>query len=255
MSNTSAQISEPENLSASEQEVFEARCDMAAMFRITASENLHEGIDNHFSYALDDGTFLVNRWGVHWSRIRASDVVRSDHTGRVIEGEGTIETTAFHIHEAVHRLCPHAKVILHTHMPYATALTCVEGGLNETLSQGSLYFYGDVVYERYAGLADAREEGERLAANIGSHRFVMLQNHGVLVLGPTPGIAIHDLYFLERAAKVQVLAESLRGELRQIPDDVAKLTADKMVEQAEDKETYFEVMKGLLDESEPEYRS
>jgi ribulose-5-phosphate 4-epimerase/fuculose-1-phosphate aldolase len=246
---------EQDSRSLTAKQVEEARCDMAAMFRIAAREDLHEGIDNHFSYALEDGTFLVNRWGVHWSRMRASDVLRIDHDGKVLEGEGNVETTAFYIHEAVHRLCPHAKVILHTHMPYTTALSCVEGGLNETLSQGSLFFYQDVVYETYGGLANDREEGERLGRNIGDKRFVILENHGPMVLGPTPGIAIHDLYFLERAARVQVLAQSLNRPLRQIPDDVARLTARQIAELDEDKETYFTVMKGILDETEPGYRS
>ncbi len=245
----------PEGQGLSEQKVYESRCDMAAMFRIAALEDLHEGIDNHFSYALADGTFLVNRWGVHWSRMRSSDVLRVDNDGRVLEGEGVVETTAFYIHEAVHRLCPHATVILHTHMPYATALTCVEGGLNETLSQASLFFFDEVVYEVYGGLANDRQEGERLAANIGSKRYVMLENHGPMVLGPTPGIAIHDLYFLERASKLQILAQSQGAGLKQIPRDVARLTARQIAELDADKETYFDVMKGILDESGSEYRS
>jgi len=75
------------------------------------------------------------------------------------------------------------------------------------------------------------------------------------MLGPTPGIAIHDLYFLERAAKVQVLAQSQAGATIQVPDEIARLTAKQHAELDADKETYFEVMKGILDETEPEYRS
>jgi len=235
-------------------DVDEAKCDLAAVFRIAAREDLHEGIDNHFSYALGDGTFLVNRWGVHWSQIRRRDILRIDHDGNVLEGDGLVERTAFYIHEAVHRLCPHATVVLHTHMPHATALACVEGGFNETLSQVALMFYGDIAYERYGGLANDREEGERLARNIGDRTVAMLENHGVMVMGPSPGIAIHDLYFLERAARLQILAESTGRPLRQIRPDVADLTKSQIDELGDDEEDYFTAMKRILDASEPEYR-
>jgi ribulose-5-phosphate 4-epimerase/fuculose-1-phosphate aldolase len=178
-----------------------------------------------------------------------------DHEGNVLEGEGTVEKTAFFIHEAVHRLCPHAVVILHTHMPYATALSCVEGGFNETLSQNSLFFLNDVAYESFGGLANDRQEGERLASNIGEKHVALLNNHGVMIMARTPGIAIHDLYFFERAAQVQVLAQSQGKPLIRISQDVANKTAHQLTLLDEDKETYFEVWKGMLDDNEPEYRS
>ena len=83
-----------------------------------------------------------------------------DDDGNVIEGNGTVEKTAFFIHGAAHRQCPHATTILHTHMPYATAVACTEGGLDETLSQNSLFFYKKVSYESFGGVANHRAEGE-----------------------------------------------------------------------------------------------
>lgn len=232
----------------------QARCNMAAAFRIAARENLHEGIDNHFSHALDDGTFLINRWGVHWSRMRRSDILRIDHDGNVIDGDGTVEKTAFMIHGAVHRLCPHATTVLHTHMPYATAIACTEGGLDETLSQTSLLFYRKVSYESFGGFANDRAEGERMASNIGDCTVTMFRNHGVMVMGPTPGIALHDLYFLERACKLQVLAQSTGQPPVRVPDDIAELTARQGDNIDDDKEMYFTAMKKILDQDEPDYR-
>lgn len=243
------------NSGSSSKQVQKARVDMAAMFRIAARENLHLGIDNHFSYAFDDGTFLVNRWGVHWSKMRRSDILRIDSDGNVLEGKGTVEATAFYIHESMHRLCPDANVILHTHMPYATALCCTEGGLDLRLSQEALFFYDSIIYEKFGGLALDRKEGDRLATAVGSNRFVMLENHGPIVIGPTPGIAIHDMYFLERVAMIQVLAASQEKPLIRMPDDVARHTAKQVSQLDEEKETYFEVMKDILDEEEPEYKS
>ena len=238
----------------SRDEIELARSDLAAVFRIAAHENLHEGIDNHFSHALGDGTFLVNRWGVHWSQMRRSDILQIDHDGNVIDGDGIVEKTAFFIHGAVHRRCPHATTILHTHMPYATAIACTENGLDETLSQNSLFFYGKVSYESFGGFANDRAEGERMAAQIGNCTVTMFRNHGVMVMGPTPGVALHDLYFLERACQLQVLAQSTGEPLVRVADDIAELTARQGENIDDDKETYFNAMKQILDDNEPDYR-
>lgn len=236
------------------EEIEAARRDLAAVFRIAARENLHEGIDNHFSHAFRDGTFLINRWGVHWSRMRKSDVLQIDHDGNVITGDGVVERTALSIHGAVHRQCPHATTVLHTHMPYATAVSCTADGLDETLSQSALFFYGKVSYEDFGGFANDRAEGERMAARIGNCTVTMLRNHGVMVMGPTPGVALHDLYFLERACQLQVIAQSTGQPLIRVPHDVAKLTASQGENIDDDKEFYFNAMKGILDEEESDYR-
>jgi len=238
----------------SRDELEQARCDLAAVFRIAAHEMLNEGIDNHFSHTLGDGTFLVNRWGIHWSQMRRSDILRVDQEGNVIDGDGIVERTAFCIHEAVHRQCPDATTVLHTHMPYATAVACIKGGFIETLTQQSLFFYKKVSYESYGGIANHRAEGDRMASNIGNHTVTFLHNHGVMVSGPTPGVALHDLYFLERACRLQVLAQSTGEPLIMVPDDIVELTASQRENYDDDKETYFNAMKKILDENEPEYR-
>jgi len=230
-----------------------ARADMAVVLRLTARFDLHEGIDNHFSYACGDGTFLLNRWGAHWSRMKRSDILRVDGNGDVLTGAGTIERTAFMIHEAFHRLCPNAIAVYHTHMPYATAIACTNPGRLEPVSQNALRYYGQIAYEDiYEGLANDREEGERLARAAGDKSIVMLKNHGVMVSGKTIGIAFNDLYFLERSAKVQILAQSSGAELAMIAHDVAKRTAEQIAEIDEDKETHYQVLKAMLLEDEPE---
>lgn len=236
-----------------DEDIEAARCDMAVVLRLTAQFDLHEGIDNHFSYACGDGTFLLNRWGVHWSRMKRSDILRVDGDGEVIAGSGTIETTAFMIHEAFHRLCPKATAVYHTHMPYATAIACTNPGRLEPISQNALRYYGNIAYEDiYGGLANDREEGERLATAAGDKTIVMLKNHGVMVSGPTVGIAFNDLYFLERSAKVQVLAKMSGGELAMIPHEIAARTAEQITEIDDDKETHYQVLKQMLLEEQPE---
>jgi len=179
---------------------------------------------------------------------------RIDRDGNVLTGEGRVEKTAFFIHGAVHEHCAHATTVLHTHMPYATAVACTEGGLDETLSQSALTFHGRVSYEDYGGLANDRNEGARMAARIGDCTVTMLRNHGVMVMGPTPGIAIHDLYFLERACQLQILAQGSGQPLVRVPPDIAALTARQACDIDDDKEAYFVAMKELLADERPDYR-
>lgn len=242
-------------MSLSQETIEKARCDMAALFRLLARFNLNEGIDNHCSYMLPDKTVLVNRWGVHWSRMRRSDILRFNAKGEVLTGQGSIETSAFHIHEPIHRLCPHARAVLHTHMPYATAITCLEGGRLEPVSQNALRFYGKVAYDdRYQGFVNNPEEGENLARKIGKNRVLMMSNHGVTVVGKSIGIAFNDIYFLEKAAMVQILGASTGNSFKQIDESVRMLTANQMDAIDLDKETHFAVLKAMLDETEPDYK-
>lgn len=230
-----------------------ARCDMAVVLRLTAQFDLHEGIDNHFSYACGDGTFLLNRWGVHWSKMKRSDILRVDGHGDIVTGKGEIETTSFMIHEAFHRLCPNATAVYHTHMPYATAIACTNPGRLEPISQNALRYYGKIAYEDlYEGLANDRAEGERLASAAGDNIIVMLKNHGVMVSGPSIGIAFNDLYFLERAAKVQILAQQSGAELAMVPHEIATRTAAQIGEIDDDKETHYQVLKEILLAEEPD---
>ena len=202
----------------------QARADLAAAFQLAAHFGLHEGICNHFSYAVPDapGHFLLNPHGVHWSLLRASDLLVVDDEGRVLEGEGQVESTAFCIHSRIHARHPQAACVLHTHMPHATALTVLEGGRLEPVHQNSLRFYNDVAYDRdYNGLAETLEEGDRLAEALGDRRILFMANHGIIVVGPDIARAFDDLYYLERACEVQVLAMSTGRPLKRIGDNMA----------------------------------
>jgi ribulose-5-phosphate 4-epimerase/fuculose-1-phosphate aldolase len=200
--------------------VEEARVDLAAALRLAARFDLHEGIDNHFSYALPgmDDRFLLHPYGLHWSEVTAAEIMVVDQEGRVLEGEGEVEVSAFAIHSRIHLQHPRARCVLHTHMPYATALTAVEDGRLEPVNQNSLRFYGDVAYDDdYGGLANDVEEGDRIAAALGDKRIAFLANHGVIVVGATIAGAFDDLYFLERACRLQVLAMATGRPLKR-PD-------------------------------------
>ena len=140
----------------------QARVDLAAVLRWAARLGLNEGVDNHFS-VLVPGTedrFIINPHRRHWCDMRASDLVEVDGDGNLVVGDEPPEATAFFIHWRIHTQCAHAKAILHTHMPYATALSALEGGRLEPIVQPALKFHNQIAYDdAYNGLAlDSAEE-------------------------------------------------------------------------------------------------
>lgn len=207
----------------------EARAELACALRAADEFGLGEGVCNHFSLALPDGRILINPQGVHWREMQPDDLVLLDADGRQIDGRHPVEPTAFFIHGAIHRQVPRAACVLHTHMPHATALTMIDGGRLAMAHQNALRFHEAIAYEDdYNGLALDTAEGERIARRMGQARVLFLANHGVIVTGPSVAWAFDDLYFLERACMLQVLAMSTGKPLKPIAPHVAVRTARQM---------------------------
>jgi len=237
--------------------VSEARIDLTCALRSAARMGLSEGICNHFSLELPGrpGHFLINQHGLHWSELTPDDLVVVNAQGGHVEGKHRVEPTAFFIHGAAHRGNPQARCVMHTHMPYATALACVQGGKLEWASQTSLKFYNRVAYdEQYGGLALDDAEGERICAKLAQADVLFLANHGVIVTGPTVAATFDDLYYLERSCMLQVLGQATGKPLRLVPDDMAKLTARQMNGESQQAELHLEALKRMLDKAEPGWR-
>src|SRR3954465_4223422 len=204
-----------------------ARVDLAAAFRLAVRLDMHEGVCNHLSLMLpgNQERFLLNRFGLHWAEVTASNLLTLDAQGRVLEGEGDFEKTAFYIHSRIHLANPNATCVLHTHMPYATALTLTVPGRLEMVEQNALRFVDDIAYDdEYNGLVVDNAEGDRLARALGTKRVMFLANHGVIVVGPSIAEAFDLLYYLERACRLQVLARMMGGKLRAVRPEVIKNT-------------------------------
>src|SRR2546423_3986573 len=231
-----------------------ARIDLAAAFRLAARMDLHEGVCNHFSLMLPDGSILLNRYGLHWSEVTASNLLALDVDGRLLEGEGEFEKTAFYIHSRIHLAHPGAACVLHTHMPYATALTLLENGRVEMVEQNALRFHDDIAYDdTYNGLVVDEAEGDRLARVLGAKRVLFLANHGGIVVGPTVAEAFDSLYYLERACRLQVLARMM-GKLRQVRPEVVRETYRLLCADASKyAAAHFSALKRLLEREEPDY--
>jgi ribulose-5-phosphate 4-epimerase/fuculose-1-phosphate aldolase len=236
-----------------------ARTDLAALFRACVLHDFHEGIDNHCSLAIPGrpGRFLLNPFGPHWSELRASDLLEVDADGTVI-GDGVAETTAFALHAAVHRARPDANCVVHTHVPYATALAATEQGLDTLLSQNAAKFHGGryAYYRDYGARFGSPDECapivELAAAGV---RVVLLRNHGVLVIGETVARAWWDLYFLERAAMVQVLAGASGQRLAPMPDDVGHRAAEQFEDERDEAPATWAAVRRRLDRELPGYQA
>ncbi len=240
-------------------EIWQARVDLAACFRAAARLGLHEGVCNHLSFMVPgrDDMFLVNPDGWSFAEITASRLLICDFNRTVIAGDGVPEDTAFYIHAPLHRLVPRARAAFHTHMPNATALAMLDGPPLLFAGQSSLKFYGrTAVDEDYGGLALDEAEGERIASTIGDADILFMRHHGVMVVGPSIAKAWDDLYYLERAAEVQRLAEATGRPIRPVPKEIAERTAEQMKHEGgrDSPALHLESIKRQLDASAPEYR-
>lgn len=225
------------------------RADLALALRAAAHHGLSEGVCNHFSVELpgDSSRFLINPRGLHWSEVQAEDIVLVDADGAPLAGRHAVEPTAMFIHAAVHRLARKACV-MHTHMPYATALTLTAGrALDPALSQTAMRFHGRLAVDaQYNGLALDLREGERIARAMAGADVVFLANHGVIVCGERVDHAYDDLYYLERACMAQVLAQSTGQALAPVPAELAARVAQQSQGERLQSELFFESLRRQL---------
>ena len=238
----------------------DTRRELAAAFRWTARLDLHEATANHFSAAVsDDGSqFLLNPRGRHFSRVRASDLLLLDAATAGSEGvDPAADPTAWYLHAHLHQLVPRARVILHTHMPYTTTLTCLRDFEFLPLDQNACRFYGRIAYDRdYAGMALDDTEGARVARLLGDDKSVLfLGNHGVLVVAASVAEAFDELYYLEKAAQLQVLALSTGQPLQLIPHETAVLACKQWQEYPQAAELHFAELMAILDGEYADYAS
>lgn len=233
--------------------VRQMRVDLAAALRLAERFGFHEGICNHFSAALpgEGERYLINAYGLHWSEIGPDDLLMIDGDGQVLEGDGEVEATARFIHVASHRANPRHAAIFHTHMPHATALTMLDGGRLEMAHQTATMFFGRLAYDdEFGGLAHDEDAGDAVAKRAREEPHVdviFLANHGVVVGAPSVARAFNDLYYLERACRQQMLAQSTGRPLKMIPEATVRHTARQIAQVAEvQAQAHFAALKRTL---------
>ena len=225
------------------------RADLALALRAAAHHGLAEGVCNHFSAELADGSgrFLLNPRGLLWQEVQADDIVMVDAQGAVLAGRHPVEATAMFIHAAIHRIAGQACV-LHTHMPHATALTLTaDRALDTALSQSAMRFHGRVAVDaHYNGLALDAAEGERIARSMQGADVVFLGNHGVVVCAAELAHAYDDLYMLERACQLQVLAAATGRPLLPVAAALAARVGAQTLGERLQSALFFEALRRIL---------
>ncbi|UUX48537.1 class II aldolase and adducin N-terminal domain-containing protein [Nisaea acidiphila] len=234
------------------------RVDLAAAFRWTERLDMHEGVANHFSLAVnEDGTrFLMNPNQMHFARIKASDLLELDaNDPEVLDRPGAPDPTAWGLHGSIHRRCPHARCVMHVHSIHATVLASLKDSRLPPIDQNCATFFNRMVIDdHYGGLA-FEEEGERCAALLTDPKVkvMVMGNHGILVIGETVADTFNRLYYFERAAETYIRALQTGMELRVLPDDIAEKTAQELESYPDQDQKHLAELKAILDEEGSNY--
>ena len=239
-------------------EFWPERTDLAAAFRWTVRLGMHEAVANHFSLAVNEsGTrFLMNPNQVHFSRIRASELLLLDaNNPECAEGPNAPDPTAWGLHGAVHRTCRHARCAMHVHSIHATVLASLADSTLPPIDQNSaMFFRRTVIDDGYGGLA-FEEEGERCAKLFSDpmHKVMIMGNHGILVIGSSVADAFNRMYLFERAAETYIRALQTGRELRVLSDEIAEKTAREAEDYPESADRHLAELKAILDEEGSNY--
>jgi len=208
-------------------EEWQTRVDLACAYRLAAHYGWTMMIYNHISARVPghDDQFLLNPFGLHYSEVTASNLVKIDLKGKVIDGSPyRINEAGFTIHSAIHAVRHDVAAVMHTHTEAGAALSCLECGLLP-LNQDALVFYNRVAYHNFEGIALDLDECPRLVRDLGPHYALILRNHGLLTCGRTVGEAFTFMYQLEFVARVQLKAMATGQKLPQPSPDVCEKTA------------------------------
>lgn len=242
---------------------WQARVDLAAAHRLAVMHGLNEGIFNHLTLRVPGHTdrYYQIPFGLHWSEVTASCFMEVGYDGTLRAGEGEIEQSCYCIHAPMHRDVAGAAAVLHTHMPFASALARLEDPRILPIGQTEVGTMTHTAYDdTYTGPALDPEEGARLARVIGDKTVLMMANHGVAVVGQTVGEAYDRLYYVERVAQVQLYAMWTGQRLKHLPPDVVEKTMREFRSPTaygtiSNGERHFAALKRLLDKREPDYKS
>jgi ribulose-5-phosphate 4-epimerase/fuculose-1-phosphate aldolase len=201
---------------------WQARVDLAAAYRLVALFGWDDLIFTHISARVPgaDHHFLLNPYGMMFEEVTASSLVKIDLAGnKVTESPYFVNPAGFTIHSAVHAARADALCVMHLHTDYGIAVSAQKDGLLP-ISQQSMLALASLAYHDYEGLALNEAEKPRLVADLGDKTSMILRNHGLLTVGRTAAEAFLAMFLLERACKIQILAQSGSGALVPIPDPI-----------------------------------
>jgi ribulose-5-phosphate 4-epimerase/fuculose-1-phosphate aldolase len=248
----------PSQAAMSEDE-WKARVDLAACYRLIALEGMDDMHATHISARVPgkEHHFLINPYGLLYSQVTASNLVKIDLDGNIMQDTPyTINPAGFVIHSAIHAARPDAACVLHTHTISGIAISCLEEGLLP-LSQKSMRFYNRIAYHDYEGKADDLDERERLVRDIGDKNALILRNHGLLTCGKTVVAAYKMMIALEKSCKIQLAAMASGGKLISLSTNVMEHAAKQFERDAipgKNRPDGWASLLAMLDVVNPDYK-
>ncbi len=235
-----------------------ARVDLAASYRLVAREGWDEMLSTHISARIPDDPekFLVNPYGVLFSQITASSLVKVDFEGNVYsDTDYPVNTAAIVIHGGLLEARKDVASAVHLHTPAGVAVSTHQKGLMP-LNQRALYFQPILAYHDYEGLALDMDERESLVQDLGTENWAMLlRNHGTLTVGRTIGQAYVYMFFLERACQMQVQTLAGGVPLTELSDELIEKVPQQAFHWEHMGKLEWPALKKLLDEKEPDYKN
>jgi ribulose-5-phosphate 4-epimerase/fuculose-1-phosphate aldolase len=234
----------------------EARQKLAACYRVFDHLGWSEMIYNHITLRVpgEDGAFLINPYGLHFSEVRASNLVKIDIEGRRLDNSSApINPAGFVQHAALHRAVPHAHCIMHTHTTAGMAVATLKDGLSLSNFYAAL-LAGQVGIHEFEGITTRPDEGPRLAASLGNGSVLILRNHGLLAIGATVAEAFIRLWLLQRACEVQIAANGPVQPIDQHVLERHRQDSAQMIQPAGVGEAEFAAMVRLVDRHDRSWR-
>lgn len=238
---------------------WDARVQLAACYRIFAHLGWAELIYNHISLRVpgEDGHFLINPFGLHYTEVTASNLVKVDIHGNIIgHSDWPINPAGFTFHGAIHATLPDAHCVMHIHSTPTMAVCCLKDGLSYTNFYAA-QLWGQVAYHDFEGITVHAEEGARILASAGGKRVLFLRNHGPVVIGNSLTHAFNLIWLVQRACEVQMASQAL-GPLQPITEKALEacvrdsLNFNPKFGAGEDS---FAAMQRLIDRIDPSYRA
>ena len=188
-----------------DEEEWQNRINLAAAYQLSDIFGFSDIIWNHITTRTSSNkkTFLINKFGLRYDEVTASNLLEVDLDGNVISGEGEINFTGYIIHGAIHKTRHDLKCVMHSHSRAGLAVSCLKDGL-DILVQDSAMFYNRISYHDWKGMSTNEEECKSISHDLGKNNVMILRNHGLLTAGKTISETFMLMYYLDRSCKLQI---------------------------------------------------
>lgn len=236
------------------------RTELAACYRIFDLMGWSELIYNHITVKVpgEENHFLINPYGLHYSEVTASNLVKVDINGNIVEEtDYPVNPAGMLIHSAIHSVREDAHCIGHTHTDAGMAVACQEGGLRID-NFYSVLLYGQVAYHNFHGITVDMSEKDELIESLGDKNYLILKSHGLLTCGRTIAEMFLNMTLLQRSCEIQVIADATGKPLHTVSEEIGKKTEHLLGLQMANNpgpngQMEFDAMRRLIDREDDSY--